>query len=147
MLKRDAAARVQSRRHVQVIRWSVALVVLAYGLIKVGVLGQQFVYDWQEVTFRRDDPTPFTMIWYFFGYSRAYGTFIALCEIIPAVMLLLPRTRTLGALGVFAVMLNVTVMDWAFAMPLPATLLATGLMLASAYLLWLDRYRLAQLVK
>jgi hypothetical protein len=132
---------------VRAMRWIVSLVVLAYGLLKLGILGQpQFVYDWDEITFRRGDPHAFTMIWHFYGYSRAYGTFIALCEIIPAVLMLLPRTATVGALGVFVVMLNVTVMDWTFGMPRPATLLATGLWLGSAVLLWTDRRKLAALI-
>jgi uncharacterized membrane protein YphA (DoxX/SURF4 family) len=132
---------------VRVVRWCIALVVLAYGLQKLGVLGQpQFAYDWQEVTFRRDDPHPFTMIWHFYGYSRAYGYFIAFCEIVPAVLLLVPRTATVGAAGVFMVMLNVTVMDWTFDLPRPATLLATGLLLGSTLLLWTDRRKLAPLI-
>ena len=136
---------------VRVIRWVVAVVVaavmIAYGLKKLGVLGQpQFVYDWQEVTFRRADPYPFTMIWHFYGYSRAYGSFIALCEIVPAILLLVPRTTTVGAAGIFVVMLNVTVMDWAFGVPRPATLLATGLLLGCGFLLWTDRQRLAALI-
>jgi hypothetical protein len=134
-------------RFVLVVRWIVALIMLVYGLAKLGVVGQpQFVYDWQEVTFRRDDPHAFTMIWHFYGYSRAYAAFISLCEIVPAVLLLVPRTATVGAIGVFAVMMNVTVMDWTFGLPLPATLLATVLWLGAAFILWTARGRLAALI-
>jgi hypothetical protein len=131
----------------RLMRWSIALVMLIYGGAKLGLLGRpQFLYDWTEVTFRRDAPYPYMMIWHFFGYSRVYGTFIALCEIIPALLLLFPRTATLGAVGVFAVMLQVTVLDWSFGLPWGATLLATALTLGSAVLLFHDRRKLAALV-
>lgn len=128
---------------IRLLRWALAGTMLLYGVIKLGIGGSQFVYDWHEVTFRRDDPNAFTMVWYFFGYSRVYGTFIALCEIVPALLLLWRRTATLGAAGVFAVMANVTVMDWCFGLPLPATLFATALCSGALGLLWFDRRKLA----
>jgi hypothetical protein len=130
-------------RSVGTIRWTVTIILLIYGLAKL--IGPQFKYNWHEITFRHDDPNMYKMVFYFYGYSRVYGTFIALCELVPAVLLLVPRTATLGAAAIFAVMLNITVMDWTYGLPLGAQLVATGLLVASAFLLWTDRRKLAPL--
>jgi hypothetical protein len=130
-------------KSVRIVRWIVAIIVLIYGVAKI--IGPQFRYGWQNVAFRRGDPELFRMVFYFYGYSRMYGTFIALCEIVPAVMLLVPRLATVGAAAIFAIMLNITVMDLAFGLPLGAQLVATGLCVACAFLLWTDRQKLAPL--
>ena len=103
------------------VRILLAAVFLAYGAIKL--VGGQFVYDWHQQTFVRGGEHGFTIVWYFFGYSRAYGTFVALLEIVPALLLLSQRTARLGALVLFAVAGNITVMDVCFGVPLPATTL------------------------
>jgi hypothetical protein len=128
---------------VRTIRWIVTITLLIYGLAKL--IGPQFKYNWHEITFRHDDPNAYKMVFYFYGYSRVYGTFIAVCELLPAVLLLVPRTATIGAAAIFAVMLNITVMDWTYGLPLGAQLVATGLLVASAFLLWTDRRKLAPL--
>jgi hypothetical protein len=131
-------------RRVRTIRWTLTIILLIYGLAKI--VGPQFKYGWQDVTFHRGDPNLFQMVFYFYGYSRAYGTFIALCEIIPAVLLHVPRFATVAAAAIFALSLNITAMDLAFGIPLGATLVAAGLTLASAFLLWTDRRKLMPLM-
>ncbi len=126
------------------IRWVVSIILVIYGLAKI--IGPQFRYGWHDVTFRHDDPNAFSMIWYFYGYSRVYGTFIAMCELIPAALLLIARTQTISAAAIFALSLNITVMDWTFGLPLGAELVATGLLITSAFLLWTDRHKLAPLI-
>jgi uncharacterized membrane protein YphA (DoxX/SURF4 family) len=139
----DAMDSNQQARTVQTLRWAMAAILVIYGLAKI--IGPQFKYDWQEFTFRHDDPNAYKNVFYFFGYSRVYGTFIALGELVPAALLLMPRTATIGAAAVFAIMLNITVMDWTYGLPLGAQLVATGLCVAAAYLLWTDRQKLAPL--
>jgi uncharacterized membrane protein YhaH (DUF805 family) len=138
-----ATANSNPPKSVRTLRWIVAIITLIYGVAKV--IGPQFKYGWENIAFRRGDPQLFKMVFYFYGYSRMYGTFIALCEIVPAVMLLVPRLATVGAAAIFAIMLNITVMDLAFGLPLGAQLVATGLCASCAYLLWIDRQKLAPL--
>jgi uncharacterized membrane protein YphA (DoxX/SURF4 family) len=139
-----ATANSNPPKSVRILRWIVAIITLIYGVAKI--IGPQFKYGWENIAFRRGDPQLFKMVFYFYGYSRMYGTFIALCEIVPAVMLLVPRFATLGAAAIFAIMLNITVMDLAFGLPLGAQLVATGLCAACAFLLWTDRQKLAPLI-
>jgi len=122
-------------------RLALAAVFLLYGSLKL--LGGQFVYDWHQQTFTRGDENGHVMIWYFFGYSRAYGVFVASCEIVPALLLLWPRTARLGTLVLFAVSTNIAVMDVCFGVPLPATLSVMVYAVACGALLWRDRRALA----
>ena len=112
-------------------------VFLLYGTIQL--TGGQFVYDWQQETFVRGSERGHTIIRYFFGHSRAYGTFIALGEIVPAVLLPWHRTARLGARVLLAVSVNIAVMDAYFGIPLPATLSVIIYALWCGALLW--RYR------
>ncbi len=127
---------------VVVARWVLAAVFLLYGTIKL--TGGQFVYDWQQQTFVRGGENGHTIIWYFFGYSRTYGTFVALCEMVPALLLLWHRTARLAALVLFAVATNIAVMDACYGVPLPATASVIGYALGCAALLWRDRRQLAR---
>jgi uncharacterized membrane protein YphA (DoxX/SURF4 family) len=95
------------------IRLALGLVFLSYGVLKV--LGGQFVYGDFVIDSRTVDGT--TMVWTFYGYSPVYGRLIGVAEIIPGVLLLLPRTRTLGALLLFPIAANITVMDFCFGFP------------------------------
>lgn len=123
-------------------RLFLAAVFLLYGTIKL--TGGQFVYDWQQQTFTRGGEHGHTIIWYFFGYSRAYGTFVGLCEIVPALLLLSHRTARLGTLVLFAVSSNIAVMDVCYGVPLPATLSVAFYALLCGALLWRDRHELAR---
>jgi hypothetical protein len=128
-----------------VLRLAAAALLLAYGLTKLPLPGHvpQFVYsrDW---TFDARTGAAPTLVWLFFGYAPVYGFLIAAAEISAAVLLVLPRT--VGALLAFAMMANVSAMDWAFGFPLPATLVATALALAALALLHADRARLVPLL-
>ena len=122
------------------VRLFLAAVFLLYGLVKM--TGGQFVYDWTQQTFTRNGPNGHLIIWYFFGYSRVYGTFIGLCEIVPALMLLWPRTALLGTAILFGVAVNVAVMDFAFNVPPGATWSVVFYAALCAGLLWHERARL-----
>lgn len=95
------------------IRIFLAAVFVMYGSIKL--LGGQYYYgDW---TMTKQSADGAGMVWAFYGYSQVYGRFTGLFEFVPALMLLHPRTATLGASALFAVGLNITVMDFAFNFP------------------------------
>ncbi len=98
---------------VLVLRLLLAAVFIMYGTIKL--LGGQYYYgDW---TIDKATTDGTSLVWAFYGYSPFYGRATGLFELIPAVMLLFRRTSTLGALGLFAVALNITLMDFAFDYP------------------------------
>jgi hypothetical protein len=137
----DVASRgAAARAAIRATQIFLAIVFISYGLVKV--LGGQFFYgDWTIA--KKTVGGPF-LVWAFFGYSPIYGRFIGFCELVPAIMLLFPRTATVGAAALFAVSLNVTVMDFAFDFPSVKWAALVYTMLLAA-LLWADRAKLLRL--
>jgi len=131
-------------------RWAVTLTVIriflavtfgTYGLVKV--LGGQYNYgDW-VIDKKTVDGT--SLVWAFYGYSPMYGRFTGLFELVPAILLLIPRTATIGAAALFAVALNVTAMDFGFHYP-AVKYFALGYTVLLAVLLWADREKLSLLL-
>lgn len=116
------------------IRRFLGVVFIAYGLVKL--FGGQFVYsDW---TITRSTASGPFLVWAFYGFSPAYAKFIALCELIPGILLLFPRTAFVGAAALFPVALNITVMDFAYGFPGVKYLVAIYTALL-ALLIWVER--------
>ena len=130
-----------SRAAVIVGRVFVAGVFLFYGLLKLA--GEQFVPG--EFRFDSRSDSMVTLVWHFYGYSPVYHRFIGLAEVVPAGLLLWPRTAALGALLALPVAVNIAVMDWCFGFPASAAGLATEVAAVSAALVWADRSRVLAL--
>lgn len=94
-------------------RLLVGITFAAYGAVKL--LGGQFHHGDFVIDSRTTDGA--WLVWCFYGYSRPYSWFIGLCELVPGLLVLFPRTKTLGALALLAVSLNITVMDFCFGFP------------------------------
>ena len=125
----------------QVIRVFLAITFATYGLVKV--LGGQYNYgDW-VIDKKTVDGT--SLVWAFYGYSPMYGRFTGLFELVPAILLLIPRTATIGAAALFAVALNVTAMDFGFHYP-AVKYFALGYTVLLGVLLWADREKLSLLL-
>src|SRR5436309_9829651 len=121
-----------------VIRVFLGITFATYGLVKV--LGGQYNYgDW-VIDKKTADGT--SLVWAFYGYSPFYGRFTGLFELVPAIMLLIPRTATIGAAALFAVAVNVTAMDFGYHYP-AVKWFALVYTILLAVLLWADRERLA----
>ena len=124
-----------------VIRVFLGITFATYGLVKV--LGGQYNYgDW-VIDKSTVDGT--SLVWAFYGYSPFYGRFTGLFELVPAILLLIPRTATIGAAALFAVALNVTAMDFGFDYPAVKYFALTYTILLGV-LLWFDREKLSLLL-
>src|SRR5438105_7219403 len=88
-----------------------AITFIFYGVVKL--LGGQFRYEDFILDSRSMDGP--TLVWSFYGYSPVYGRLIGVAEILPGMLLLIPRTRTLGALLLLPLAANIAVMDFCFA--------------------------------
>jgi uncharacterized membrane protein YphA (DoxX/SURF4 family) len=116
-------------------------VVLALGFLPSGltkVLGNRFT------VLGVDNPVGF----FFEALYRSgfYWNFLGLCQLAAALLLLVPRTATLGALLYFPIILNIFVLT--LSMHFTGTPFITGLMLlANIYLLCWDYDRLKGLFK
>jgi hypothetical protein len=109
----------------------------------VKVLGGQYNYgDW-IIDKKTVDGT--SLVWAFYGYSPMYGRFTGLFELVPAILLFIPRTATIGAAALFAVALNVTAMDFGFHYP-AVKYFALSYTVLLGVLLWADREKLSLLL-
>lgn len=98
------------RRTIWTLRIILAIVFINYGLVKV-LGGQYFHGDW---TITKSTVDGNSLIWAFFGYSPLYGRLTGLFELLPGIFILWPRTAWVSAAALFAVSLNVTLMDFLF---------------------------------
>lgn len=119
-------------------RLFVGAVFVAYGGLKV-TGGQYFYGDWVIDKKTANGPS---LVWAFYGYSPFYGRVTGFFELLPALLALVPRTALLGTAALFAVGLNVTLMDLGFGFPLPAELLVATCTVLCGLLLAYDLPRL-----
>ena len=97
-------------------RYFLAVVMLGYGFAKV--FTGQFPAPSLETLMRPyGDSSPMRLVWTFMGYSRPYGVFTGLAEVVGGLLLLSRRTTTLGALVIIGVMVNVAMLNFCFDVP------------------------------
>ncbi len=116
------------------LRHGLGVALVLYGAIKLPAEDGQFIYN-RDWTFEAKSGNPATLVWLFFGYAPSYGRFLGMTELVAGVLCLIPRTHRLGALFAFPLMVNVAVMDFAFGLPMGASLLATSLAIAAMIVL------------
>jgi hypothetical protein len=86
------------------------------------------------------EASPGGFAWSFLGFSIAYEIFAGTAEVISGLLLLFPRTRTLGALVGAGVMTNVFMLNMSF--DIPVKQYSGHLLLMCVFLAALDRERL-----
>lgn len=82
----------------------------------------------------------FEKAWLFFGHSGVYNYFIASGQVLAALLLLLRKTRTSGAILYFFIMANITVIDFSYGITAMQDM-AVLLLAMSVYLIACDGKR------
>lgn len=116
-----------------IVRYGVALFLLLYGFAKIN--GSQFTILDSELDKPAGMVSGFWLTWYYFGFSPFYGNFLALVEIVGALLLTFRRTTLLGACMLAAVMGNIVMIDICYGVDASGTLAAIVLFGATLYLL------------
>ncbi|UZR98059.1 hypothetical protein [Chondrinema litorale] len=112
---------------------------MVYGLIKVFYL--QFMPPNLEQLYQTlGQISPMRLLWTFMGFSGSYTIFSGVCETVAGVFLMFRRTRTLGGLLVFGVMLNVFMLNMSY--DVPVKLFSFQLMIMGLYILMQDYNRI-----
>ncbi len=87
-------------------------VFFSYGFAKI--FGNQFSMD----TYYADKPfselNGFVLTWLYFGYSTAYGWFIALSQFVGAMLLVIKRMRYIGVFLLIPVITNIILIDFCY---------------------------------
>jgi len=121
------------------LRYVLAYLMLHYGLDKIFLI--QFpAPGLARLTEKFGDYSPSSLMWAFIGSSAPYTAFGGLAEVLGGLLLLSRRPTTLGALIAFAVMFNVTVMDFSY--DVGVKLLCLNILLMATYLVLPDARRL-----
>ena len=121
------------------LRYSLSYMILLYGMDKVIKL--QFpAPSLSRLIENYGDSSPMVLMWTFMGYSTVYTIFSGMAEVMGGILVLFRRTTTLGALIVAGVMLNVTIMDFAY--DVSVKIYALNLFLIAAVLILPDARRL-----
>ena len=125
-----------------ILRYYLAYILLNYGIIKLFYL--QFSSPSLETLFHTyGQSSPMHLMWTFMGFSKGYTIFSGAAETIAGLLLLFGRTKTLGALIAFGVMLNVFVLNMCY--DIPVKQFSFQLLLMASYLISLDWRRLFRL--
>ena len=94
----------------------VGYIMLIYGFGKVFYL--QFRQPNLEILLQSiGQSSPMHLMWVFMGSSKVYTVFSGYCEVVAGILLINKRTRTLGALVLVGVMLNVFLMNMSYDVP------------------------------
>lgn len=125
------------------VRLFVALWLMLYGVVKLA--GLQLSHFDVDVNLKDLHPTG--LMWYFFSYSPIYSKFIAISQLVSAIFLLIPKTRTLGALFATIVTLNILVINISFEITIYTLLLSLILFICCIYLVILDKHKFARLLE
>jgi uncharacterized membrane protein YphA (DoxX/SURF4 family) len=98
------------------LRFTLAFTLLRYGFSKI--YPNQFPpLDLAGLTATYGDSTPQEVLWRFMGASRLYAGFGGVLEVVAGTLLMFRRTSTLGAMLAAALMLNVSLLDISYGVP------------------------------
>lgn len=126
---------------VTVLSYYLAMQLFTYGFSKV--FKWQFYLPEPNTLFTTLGETPRDLLyWSTMGTSRAYSIFTGSAEVLAALLLLFRRTRLAGALGAFAVLLNVVAINFSF--DISVKLYSCFLVLLSLLIMAPDTKRLLQ---
>lgn len=115
-----------------ILRYYVGFMMLSYGMSKIFV--NQFPgLSLFDLIKPYGASSPMGLMWNFMEYSGSYSIFSGLAEFIGGILLLFRRTSKLGALIIFAVMLNVFMLNMSY--DIPVKLFSFHLMLMSLFIL------------
>lgn len=99
-----------------VVRYYVALTMLTYGLAKI-FNGQFSANGYSRLEEKVGDMSPMGLVWAFMGASRPYTFISGLLEFLGGALLLFRQTKTFGALFSMTVMVNVTLLNFLYDVP------------------------------
>lgn len=113
--------------------WVAAVLAILYGFAKINE--SQFTILDSELARPMGDVSGFWLTWYYFGYSAVYGSLLALIQIGAGVLIVLPRTKLVGALMLLPVVINIVLVDIFYGVDLGG--LAAALVLLTCVLMTL----------
>lgn len=125
-----------------IIRYSVAFNIASFGWKKL--FGLQFLVPPEIASQPMNQQVGEVLTWYYFGYSEAFGTLIAITQIIGSYFLLFRKTFLLSCVVLFALMLNIALVDIFYQLNAGATVQGVLLTLGLFFLLMTEYRKLLE---
>ncbi len=98
------------------IRYCIGFYMLVYGFDKV--FKSHFPFpNLEKLQQPIGESTPQGLLWAFMGYSTTYTVYLGIIEVLSGFLLLFRRTTALGALLVLLIMINVTIINFSYDVP------------------------------
>jgi len=119
------------------LRYSLAFVLLGYGLAKLNPETSQFqAPSFDRLAISYGESSPMGLLWTFMGASQPYSIFAGAGEVLAAILLIWRRTAILGACVAVGVMTNVVMLNFCY--DVPVKLFSSHLLLAGILVLLPD---------
>lgn len=125
-------------------RYTAGALLLLYGFAKL--TGAQFTTLDSELDKPMREVSGFWLTWYYFGYSRVYGSILALVQIAGAIALFIPRLALIAACILFLVAGNIVLIDIFYGVDLGGLLAAVVVEACLLRIIVGHRNRVAQLL-
>ncbi|HEY7333728.1 MAG TPA: hypothetical protein VH639_02515 [Bryobacteraceae bacterium] len=122
-------------------RYALAINLLTYGLVKVFQLQMGPVFGYKLLQ-PYGDISPMGVLWSFVGSAAPYQIFGGAAELTAGLLLVFPRTTTLGSLVSFGVLLNVVMLNLCY--DVPVKLFSINLLIAAVFLAAPDLVKLTK---
>jgi hypothetical protein len=123
-----------------IIRYTIAFNLAGFGWKKL--FGLQFVVPDEISNQPMNKQSGEWLTWYYFGHSFAFGLIFAFIQICGSYLLLFRKTLLLGAIVLFAFMLNLTLINIFYQMNAGALFQSVALTVGIAFLILLDYKKL-----
>jgi hypothetical protein len=127
------------------LRYTLAFVLLSYGLLKVTFDMNQFP---ENTAYQLDktwgSSSPMNVLWAFMGASRPYTFIAGLGETLAAILLIWRRTMLLGALIALGTMTNVMLLNYCY--DVPVKIYSTHLVMMAIMIILPDARRVANVL-
>ncbi|MES2516703.1 MAG: hypothetical protein V4585_01270 [Bacteroidota bacterium] len=123
-----------------IIRYTIAFNLASFGWKKI--FGLQFVVPSEISSQPMNQQSGEWLTWYYFGYSSVFGILLALIQIIGAYFLLFRKTLLIASIVLFALMLNLTLINIFYQMNAGALMQSVLITIGISFLILLDYDRL-----
>lgn len=118
------------------IRYCLAFNIAAFGWKKF--YGLQFIVPEEISNMPMNQQTGEWLTWFYFGYSHAFGLIIAVIQIVGGYLLLFRKTLLIGAIILFSMLFNLTLINLFYQMNAGALLQSVLLTIGVLFLIILD---------
>ena len=128
-----------------VLRYALSIIMMSYGIIKIFKI--QFSLPSEVYNLSIGELDGVTLTWAFLGFSSWFSVLLGVFEFVPSALLLFTRTKLIGAVLLFPMLLTVFLINNAYGFLTYMRVFTGMLLLMNICLLFLNRNALIKILK